>query len=242
MQMTLMPSTLSGEVKVPSSKSMTHRYLIAAGLSDTGCTVRGVSFSQDIYATMRCLEALGMHCTSDESAEIIRVEKSARPSGEAYLNCGESGSTLRFFLPIAMQLCGECGAVFTGNGILMERPQQPYYDIFEQVHIRYTASADSIRVRGALPAGEYALSGAVSSQFVTGLLYALSLCGEGESRIHITDALQSKAYVDMTIAAMAAFGVTVENHDYRDFIIQGGQIYHADEVRVEADYSRAAFF
>ncbi len=240
MRMKITPSVLSGSVQVPSSKSMTHRYLIAAGLCG-GCTVHHVSFSQDIYATMRCLEALGMVCEADETAKTITVKPGNLSSKEALFDCGESGSTLRFFLPIALQLC-QNGAKFCGSGRLMERPQQPYFDIFEQKQVEYTTSSDAIWVKGELKAGQYALSGAVSSQFVTGLLFALSLCKEGQSKIIITDELQSKAYVDMTIAAMRAFGVQVENHNYQEFIIPGGQKYIGRDVSVEADYSQAAFF
>lgn len=242
MQVSITPSKLSGTVKVPSSKSMTHRFLLAAGLAG-GCTVTNVSFSQDIYATMRCLAALGMQCTADEEAGTIRVEKGDAPDGIPVFDCGESGSTLRFFLPVALQLC-ENGAEFVGSGRLMERPQQPYYEIFARHGVEFSADADKIRVKGRLHAGNYALSGAVSSQFVTGLLFALSLCKEGISRVCITDELQSKAYVDMTIAAMQAFGVQVENKDgmYREFVIPGGQSYIGQDVSVEADYSQAAFF
>lgn len=240
MRMMIQSAPLAGAVSVPSSKSMTHRYLIAAGLSD-GCTVSNISFSQDIYATMRCLEAIGMHCTADEANGSITVTKGINPEGEALFDCGESGSTLRFFLPIALQCC-EKGGKFIGQGRLLERPQQPYYELFDEKGITCHADADQISVCGKLQPGEYHLSGAVSSQFVTGLLFALSLCESGESRIVITDELQSKAYVDMTIAAMAAFGVQVDNHDYQEFVIPGGQKYEAKDVSVEADYSQAAFF
>lgn len=242
MQVSILQSKLSGNVNVPSSKSMTHRFLLAAGLAG-GCTVSNVSFSQDIYATMRCLAALGMQCTADEEEGTIRVEKGEVPDGMPVFDCGESGSTLRFFLPVALQLC-ENGAEFVGSGRLMERPQQPYYEIFARHGVVFFADDKVIRVRGKLEAGNYALSGAISSQFVTGLLFALSLCKEGVSRVIITDELQSKAYVDMTIAAMRAFGVMVDNKDgqYREFVVPGGQNYIGRDVSVEADYSQAAFF
>ncbi len=240
MRAVLTPGKLCGEVRVPSSKSMAHRYLIAACLCG-GCTVRNVSFSEDIYATMRCLSALGMQCIANEQEGTIIVKKGESPTGEALFDCGESGSTLRFFMPIALQLCPQ-GAKFIGKGRLLARPQQPYYEMFEQKGVKYIANAKEITVKGTLPAGEYRLSGGISSQFVTGLLFALSLCEEGVSKVIITDELQSKAYVDMTVASMKAFGVAVENRDHKEFIIPGGQRYRASEVAVEADYSQAAFF
>ncbi len=240
MQIKFTSDRLSGDVYVPSSKSLTHRYLIAAALSG-GCTVRNVSFSEDIYATIRCLKALGLNCSTDEQNGTVCVEKGEKPCGEALFDCGESGSTLRFFLPIALQLC-EQGAKFIGAGRLLARPQQPYYDIFDQKGIAYAADEQKITVSGKMESGVYYLSGAVSSQFVTGLLFALSLCEGGESRIVITDELQSRAYVDMTVAAMQAFGVNVINHEYKEFVIPGGQQYQAADVSVEADYSQAAFF
>ncbi len=240
MRAVIKPSKLSGSVNIPSSKSMAHRYLIAAGLSGE-CTVHNISFSQDIFATMRCLQAIGMCCQADEQNGCIHVKKDQMPQGEAVFDCGESGSTLRFFMPIALQLCKD-GAKFVGGGRLLSRPQQPYYDIFDQKGITYTANESAITVKGQLTPGEYRLSGGISSQFVTGLLFALSLCESGESKIIITDELQSKAYVDMTIAAMQAFGVSVKNHDYKEFIIPGGQCYRAFDATVEGDYSQAAFF
>jgi 3-phosphoshikimate 1-carboxyvinyltransferase len=155
------------------------------------------------------------------------------------LDCGESGSTLRFLIPVALALRG--GGRFTGRGRLMERPQEPYFAIFEEKGISYSQENGVLTVRGALTSGEYRLPGDVSSQFVTGLLYALPLL-TGESVIRLTSPLESRGYVDLTLDTLARFGIRVENREYECFTVRGGQRFQPYRMVVERDYSQAAFF
>ena len=224
MDIRITPRKLNGAVTPPASKSMAHRAVLALALADGQGILSNLSDSQDIQATKRCVAAL----------------KVPRPKGELpFLDCGESGSTLRFLIPVALAAAG--GGVFTGRGRLMERPQKPYFDIFDEKGIFYEQRDGVLTVRGRLPAGEYRLPGNVSSQFVTGLLYALPLLPE-DSSIEITTPLESKGYVDMTLDMLAKFGVTVENRDYEAFFIPGRQTYTARDVTVESDWSQAGFW
>ena len=223
MDIRITPKKLSGAVTPPPSKSMAHRYLIAMMLAGQEDTLPAAGESQDISATRRCLAAL----------------KGTRSGELPHLDCGESGSTLRFLIPIALALTG--GGHFTGQGHLMDRPQQPYFDIFEEKGIAYRRAGSILTVRGTLTAGVYSLPGNVSSQFVTGLLYALPLLS-GDSEIRITSPLESRGYVDMTLDTLKTFGVNVDNLDYERFRVPGGQIYRAQDVTVETDWSQAAFW
>lgn len=219
MTLTITPSRLSGRVTPPPSKSQAHRVLIAAALAGEGSEIRNLAPSQDIEATQRCLAAL--------------------QTGEGLLDCGASGSTLRFLIPVALILRG--GARFTGQGRLMERPLTPYFDLFAQKGIHYELADGVLTVRGQLTPGECLLPGNVSSQFVSGLLFALPLL-EGESRIMLTSELESRAYVDMTLDALAAFGVEARWLDRRTLLVPGGQRYTPAKVTVEADWSQAGFW
>jgi len=219
--LTITPTLLGGAVTPPPSKSQAHRYLIAASLAGPGSVIHHLADSQDIQATRRCMAAL-------------KTDGNFLPR----LDCGESGSTLRFLLPIALALRG--GGVFTGHGRLMERPQKPYFDLFEEKGIRYGLEDGVLTVEGALRPGTYRLPGNVSSQFVTGLLYALPLL-EGDSEIVLTTPLESRGYVDMTLEALEQFGICVSEADGR-FLVPGGQRYRPCELTIEADWSQAAFW
>jgi 3-phosphoshikimate 1-carboxyvinyltransferase len=153
-------------------------------------------------------------------------------------DCGESGSTLRFLIPVALAVQG--GGIFTGRGRLMERPQRPYFDIFDEKGIFYEQKDGALTVRGELTPGEYRLPGNVSSQFVTGLLYALPLL-DGDSQIVLTSPLESRGYVDMTLDALGRFGVRAEAQE-DGWLVPGGQKYRPCSMTVEADWSQAAFW
>ena len=155
------------------------------------------------------------------------------------LDCGESGSTLRFLIPVALALRG--GGRFTGHGRLMERPQEPYFAIFREKGISYEQSNGTLTVEGRLTPGTYTLPGDVSSQFITGLLYALPLL-EGDSQIVLTTDLESRGYVDMTLDALEKFGVRAEYDGARTFRVPGHQRYRSRDLTVEADWSNAAFW
>ncbi len=221
MNIRITPGPLEGTVTPPPSKSQAHRAILAQLLAGGG-TVSNLAASQDIEATRRCAAAL-------------KTEGDGLP----LLDCGESGSTLRFLIPIALALRG--GGRFTGRGRLMERPQKPYFDIFDEKGISYEQKDGVLTLRGELEPGEYRLPGNVSSQFVTGLLYALPLM-ERESRIVLTSPLESRGYVDMTLEVLRNFGITVENQNYERFIVPGDQVFQARDFTIEADWSQAAFW
>lgn len=239
MERIITPGKLAGQVAVPSSKSLAHRYLLCAALAQGVSRVDNVSFSADIQATLHGVAALGADFAI--SGRTVTVSGGSPCAKELDIDCGESGSTLRFLIPVVLAAAQGRPAVFRGSGRLMERPLDPYFEIFREKGIRWSLEGSVLRVVGVLPGGVYSLSGQVSSQFVTGLLLALSLL-EGPGEIRITDQLQSKGYVDMTLAAMAAFGVRAENQGYRRFLLPVGQTFRARNCQVEGDYSQAAFF
>ena len=240
MNMTITPAVLKGTVTPPPSKSQAHRLIIAAALSDGFCKLSNVDLSEDIQATLRCMRTLDADASADGT--IIRgadlVDGHEEPAPEV-MDCGESGSTLRFLIPVALALKG--GGKFTGHGRLMERPQGPYFALFREKGIFYEQKDGVLTVEGKLTAGVYTLPGNVSSQFITGLLYALPLL-EGDSRIELTTDLESRGYVDMTLDALKRFGVTAEYDGKRTFHVPGNQYYQHQNLAIEADWSNAAFW
>ena len=213
MNVTITPTKLHGPVTPPPSKSQAHRLIIAAALASGESVLTHVAPSQDILATIRCMEALGASFTWSGSTLTVQGLTMNRPTPSLpRLDCGESGSTLRFLIPIALAVAG--GGVFTGQGRLMERPQKPYFDLFDAKGISYTLEDGVLTVQGQLPAGDYPLPGNVSSQFVTGLLYALPLV-EGTSTITLTPPLESEDYVAMTRQALHQAGIALVHHPRR---------------------------
>ena len=231
-------SQANGQINAPTSKSMAHRLLIASALCDGVSTVSGVTLCDDVLATIDCLSALGVSC--EVSGDKITVHgkdlKNSTPSTP--LDARESGSTLRFMIPLALLSGNE--TVFKGAKRLLERPMEIYEELCETRRFRYARAGDTITVQGKLSGGEYSLPGNISSQFITGLLFALSATGE-ESRIRITTDIESKSYIELTRSAMAEFGVSVDWEDERTLYIKGGQRYSAKDVTVEGDYSGTAF-
>ena len=175
------PAKLNGSVCVPSSKSMGHREIICAGLSAGTSIVDNISMSDDMEATLRCLTALGIGFQKVPSERSGRTALAINGSGnvrvsQSTVDCGESGSTLRFMIPLGA-LCGE-PLTFTGHGKLVTRPLQAYYDIFDRQELSYTTASNGylpLTVNGVLKSGDYELPGNVSSQFISGLLFALPL-------------------------------------------------------------------
>ena len=241
----VLPGKLSGELAVPGSKSAGHRTVIAAALAAGESRIENLTPSKDIGATLQAVEALGAEILSREGDAVTLRGTAAAPPEIPVIDCGESGSTLRFMIPVALALVGGKPVSFTGRGRLMERPLEPYFALFREKGVAYRLENGFLRVQGTLTPGEYRLSGKVSSQFITGLLLALPLLpGDGESEIVITDSLESKGYVDMTLSVLQQFGVQAENVDgtYTRFRVPAGQQYHAGRFPVEGDYSQAAFF
>ena len=240
MNMTITPAVLKGTVTPPPSKSQAHRLIIAAALSDGFCKLSNVDLSEDIQATLRCMRTLDADASADgtiiRGADLVDGHEELAPE---VMDCGESGSTLRFLIPVALALKG--GGIFTGHGRLMERPQEPYFALFREKGIFYEQKDEVLTVEGKLTAGVYTLPGNVSSQFITGLLYALPLL-EGDSRIELTTDLESRGYVDMTLDALKRFGVTAEYDGKRTFHVPGNQYYQHQNLAIEADWSNAAFW
>lgn len=246
MTLTITPTKLKGTVTPPPSKSQAHRLLIAAALAEGESVISNVAFSQDIRATLDCLTELGAEFTCEGDAVTVRgmganAMSPLRRLALPRLDCGESGSTLRFLLPIALAVRG--GGIFTGRGRLMERPQGPYFDLFKEKGIFWERKEDTLTVQGLLEPGVYELPGNVSSQFFTGLLFALPLLN-GPSALISTTALESEDYIRMTLQAMARFGVEMPATlslppQYHP---QGNQTYSPARATVEADWSQAGFW
>ncbi len=172
-----------------------------------------------------------------ETARIIGTDLLNR--GKVLMPCRECGSTLRFLVPLA--LFSDCEAVFTGSERLMQRPMSVYEDICAQYGLNFERKTDGIHVCGRLKSGEYNIPGDISSQFISGLLFALPLV-QGESIIKIIGRTESRAYIDLTVSALRRFGVTVDFIGDNEIVIPGGQSYKPQMTEVEGDYSNAAFF
>lgn len=243
MDITIEPKPLEGTLRIPSSKSMTHRELIAAALAKGKTEVTGVTWSQDIEATVRILSLFGAKITKEEREDglSLTIDGGLRKQEEILkADAGESGSTLRFLIPLG--LLSENHVIYTGRGRLSERPLTPYYDIFDEKHISYqTEGGLPLEVEGKLSAGLYELPGNVSSQFFTGLLFALPLAG-GDSILKSTTKLESESYVEMTLDTLSRHGVTIHKKASGLYEIPGNQQYRTGQFPVEGDYSQAAFW
>lgn len=232
----LEPKALKGNIEVPSSKSYAHRALICAALSNNPCSISNISFSEDIKATLSCLNALGYRFkVYKDSVESCGFKTSSIDN----MYCKESGSTLRFMIPIAAlseKLWG-----ISGEPSLMSRPLQVYEEIFHKQSLKFSLNKleSNLHIKGPLKADEFKVRGDISSQFISGLLFALPLL-EGDSSIEVITALESKKYIDMTIDIMRKFGVNIDEKRNK-YIIRGNQRYNAYDYKVEGDYSQAAF-
>lgn len=232
------PSQLNGNVVAPPSKSDVHRAIICAALSKGKCKIHPVALSNDIKATIRCIEALGATTKIENDALYVNGSKMFTKK-EAFLDCGESGSTLRFFIPIAA--AGGIETTFTGSGLLPKRPIGIYTSTLPKAGVSCeTEGGLPLTIKGNLQSGDFEIPGNVSSQFITGLLFALPLLNK-DSKIILTSPLESIAYVDMTINCMANFGVIVEKTDY-GYFIKGNQQYTSKDYITEGDWSQGAFF
>ena len=242
-ELKIYPSNLKGEVKIPPSKSMAHRAIICAALSDGLCIIENIDYSDDIIATIDAMNSLGAKIVKHKDyIEVIGAYGSdEKPQETRIIDCNESGSTLRFLVPISLLFKGS--SKFIGRGNLGKRPLTTYYNIFERQGIEYSYEEGNLNlvINGELNPGTFEVEGNVSSQFITGLLFTLPLLKE-DSKIIITTEMESKGYIDLTLKAMSDFGVEIINNNYREFIIKGNQKYKARNYRVEGDYSQAAFF
>ncbi len=237
MTVKISPSAAVGTVAAPASKSMAHRLLICAGLSEGKSIINNIAYSEDISATLDCLEVMGAKIRRDNDSAVI---EGALPKecDKGLFPCRESGSTLRFFVPVA--LLSDKAHSFSGYGKLMERPMSIYEKICKEKKLLFTRDEGMIQVQGPLTGGIFTLKGNISSQFISGLLFALPLC-DADSEIHLIPPVESRSYIDMTISAMRAFGVKVEWKNDLTLYINGGQRYAPTDLTVEGDWSNAAF-
>jgi 3-phosphoshikimate 1-carboxyvinyltransferase len=241
----LYPRNLKGEVKIPPSKSMAHRAVICAALGEGVSKITNIDLSDDIIATIDAMRSIG--AVINDNSEYIEVkginskELSLDREYERVIDCNESGSTLRFLVPIALAFEGVTR--FVGRGNLGKRPLNTYYEIFDEQGIKYEYKEGILDLvtSGKLSSGEFKVKGNISSQFITGLLFSLPLL-DGDSKIIITTELESKGYLDLTLSAQKDFGIEIINNDYKEFIIKGNQSYKSRDYRVEGDYSQGAFF
>ena len=238
MEIRVLPSKLKGKIAAVSSKSDAHRLLIAAALSREPTVIRLNTLSKDIEATAGCLEALG--CRIERGSDTLTVSPVWQNlSDSPVLHCGESGSTLRFLLPVAAALRAEF--TMTGEGRLPERPMAPLTGQMTRNGCRFEPETLPFKVTGPLRGGLFELPGNISSQFVSGLLFALPLLKE-DSEIVLTSPLESAGYADMTLAALEKFGIRVTREGNR-FAVPGGQTYSSPgEAAAEGDWSNAAFW
>ena len=262
MKITILPSKAYGKTTAPPSKSMAHRLLVCAGCAEGTSRIQNIDLSEDILATLRCLKAMGAEW-SLESGTAAGMEggleagtETGTASGaetgtvimkgidpgkfreDAFLDCGECGSTLRFMIPLC--LMGGQTDTLTGSRTLLGRPLTVYEKICEEQGFVFQKSEGRIQVSGHLAAGEYEIPGNISSQFISGLLFALPLL-HGDSRIRLLPPVESRPYILMTMQAQEMFGVTSKWEDDCTIWIRGGQNYRARNVRTEGDYSNAAF-
>ena len=227
----------SGVLAAPPSKSMAHRAVLCAALADGESRLTGLAHSQDIDATLAAAAALGAQVEAGESwARIAGAAPLQAPA--APVDCCESGSTLRFLIPLAA-LTGRPVA-FTGRGRLMQRPQSVYQELFASQGLRFEQEGDTLTVAGPLRPGCFSLAGDVSSQFISGLLFALPLL-DGDSRLCLKPPVESRSYIEMTRAAQSLFGVASAWLDEYTLAVPGGQAYRPRDMAIEGDWSQAAF-
>lgn len=231
------PTSLKGEVKIPPSKSLSHRALIAAALSNGTSKITNVVFSNDVTATIHALESMGAKFTIDNSTVLVTgVKKIKQPHKAIY--CNESGSTLRFIIPL-LSLSNKVVHI-TGEPSLINRPQSIYEKIFKEDNSKFEVDGTTITIKGSLTARDYYIDGNVSSQFFSGLMFALPLL-KGNSNIIFTSKLESKSYIDLTIDILSKFGIIIRELD-NGYFIEGNQQYTSHDYEVEGDYSQAAFY
>lgn len=238
MKVKILPSKTSGEVSAPPSKSFAHRYLIGSVLSRGKCVIKNIADSDDISATLSCIEQLGGSVTKDGNTVTV-IPTNEKQIENAVFDCKESGSTLRFFIPVVLA-AGAKNCTFSGSERLLARGIKEYEKLFENSDVKIKSDEKAIEVNGTLSAGNYEISGEVSSQYTTGMLFALSVL-DGKSTLKITGNAESRAYVDMTIKVLKDFGADITETEKNFFEINGKGRLSPGEFTVEGDWSNAAF-
>ena len=232
-------SSAAGTVEAPPSKSMAHRLLICACLAKGRSVIKNIAYSNDILATLDCLETLGARCErGDDYVVVDGIDvHSFIPSG--VFRCRESGSTLRFMIPVAL-MCGE-RCEFNGTQYLMHRPQSVYEELFARQGIKFKRGNDYILAKGSLKPGNIKIAGNVSSQFVSGLLFTLPNL-DSDSVLEIIPPVESRSYIDLTLKSLEEFGVKAEWTDENTLFVRGNQQFVPCNITVEGDYSNACAF
>ncbi len=236
MKLCVTPCDIKGKIEAIASKSYAHRAIICAALADKETSLYIKETSKDIDATLSCIKAMG--------AEVVCEGKTYRITPvhikeKCILDASESGSTLRFLIPVAASL--GINAEFKGSGRLPERPMHPIINLLKEKGMNFSGDLLPFEINGKLSSGDYEIAGDISSQFISGLMFALSHLS-GESTIKLTSKLESKAYVDMTIDVLSKFGAEIEENS-SGYIIKGKKFLTSPkEYTVEGDWSNAAFF
>ena len=239
MTVSIKPGQARGAVTAPPSKSMSHRLLLCAGLAAGESRVHNLAFSQDILATLDCLNACGTRTVIDGSSVTLQGADPRFAAPQDTVSCRESGSTLRFFIPLFLLSGNE--VTLSGEGRLPQRPQGVYEELCRSQGLLFEQNGKTIRLQGPLQSGQFSLPGDVSSQFISGLLFALPLLKE-DSFLRLTGKVESRSYIDMTLQALDAFGVKACWQETDLLHIPGGQSYRPGTATVEGDWSNAAFF
>ena len=236
MNIKISPAKLSGTIAAISSKSYAHRLLVSCALADTATTVQLNVFSQDILAAVNALKSLGANIqTGEDSITITPITRVNNPT----VNCGESGTVARFLLPVAAALGN--GGTLTGEGSLLARPFAPLCGALAEHGVSCSDDKLPITFEGKLQPGVYRLRGDQSSQYISGLMFALPLL-DGDSVIQLTTPLESSGYLDMTMSVLSEFGITIEQNG-NTYAISGNQRYKSPgSITVEGDWSNAAFW
>ena len=237
MKINIEKSVANGEILAPPSKSYAHRLLICSALANGTSEIDGVINSEDMLATLDCISTLGVNYALKKSKATIHGSYKIYENQVLRYQCRQSGSTLRFFIPIALMVGGVCE--FYGSERLLSRGLDVYYDICDKQGIKYEVHKDKIVFNGKLKPDIFNVRGDISSQFITGLLFALPLLN-GDSIINITTRLESAKYIDITIDALNTFGIEIRRTG-NSFYIKGNQKYKSASVVVEADASNSAF-
>lgn len=236
MKIEIKPSTLCGEIIAPPSKSIAHRFLICGALSRGECRINGVSESEDMKATIGCLSSLGANVQRER--DTVTIFYGLNPKKEVTLDCIESGSTLRFMIPVALASGAE-KITFKGSERLIARGVEVYEEVFADKGVRIEKDKNEIVVSGTLESGDYVLRGEVSSQYVTGLMLSLAMLNS-DSTIEILPPVESRPYIDMTIAVLEKFGVKIKETEKNKFFVKGGQRFASGAYDVEGDWSNGA--
>ena len=238
MKVTIKRSVAKGSITAPPSKSILHRYIICASLSEGTSAIGNVDLSKDIEASIKCAQALGAKIETEGKKISVSGINRKQIADPVCFECNESGSTMRFFMGIAMGL--GCDSKFYGSDTLLNRPMGIYEDICKDRGILFERHSDHIRICGKLSPGVFEVPGDISSQFITGLLFALPMLDK-ESILKILPPVESVSYIDLTLDALSKYGIEIISDGDHEYRIPGGQRYTATDAVAEGDQSNAAF-